>query len=83
MDEENLLSTDCNQFFFADEKVVKNLTLPEFADEAFEKIDDATTSQDPAFYGAVQWQPEDHGTSHVSVLDGDGLAVSATTTINL
>lgn len=64
-------------------QVVKNLTLPEFADEAFEKIDDATTSQDPAFYGAVQWQPEDHGTSHVSVLDGDGLAVSATTTINL
>lgn len=53
------------------------------ADATFQKIDDKITSNDPEFYGAVTYNPEDHGTAHVSVLDQKGMAVSVTTTINL
>ncbi|KAK7893101.1 hypothetical protein WMY93_022253 [Mugilogobius chulae] len=39
-------------------------------------------THDSSFYSSVQ-PPSDHfGTTHVSVLDEDGLAVSATSTIN-
>jgi len=47
------------------------------------KIDDFKTVNDPQFYGAITYSPEDHGTSHVSVLDANGLAVAVTSTINL
>lgn len=53
------------------------------AEETREKIRNSVTSNDPKFYGAVTYQPDDHGTSHMSVLDGDGMAVSITSTVNL
>lgn len=53
------------------------------ADETYRKINDSFTSNDPEFYGAVTYNPDDHGTAHVSVLDQNGMAVSITSTINL
>jgi gamma-glutamyltranspeptidase/glutathione hydrolase len=41
------------------------------------KLDDHTTHK------PIDLRVEEHGTSHVSVLDGDGNAVSLTTTVNL
>ena len=43
---------------------------------------DDYTSKDPAYYGAVYYDPDDHGTAHISVLSETGDAVSATSTIN-
>lgn len=54
-----------------------------FVAETRAKMDDSTTCNDPQFYGAVSYTPEDKGTSQVSVLDGDGMAVAVTSTINL
>jgi gamma-glutamyltranspeptidase / glutathione hydrolase / leukotriene-C4 hydrolase len=62
---------------------VRNLSSESYAKDTYLKINDSVTYNDPQFYGAVVYQPEDHGTSHVSVLDGDGLAVAATSTVNL
>ena len=59
------------------------LLSKEFAAETFEKMYDTFTSNDPSYYGAVAHNPDDHGTSHISVLDESGLAVSVTSTINL
>ena len=60
-----------------------NLTSEELARQVFAKINDSTTCNDPNFYGAVTYDPDDHGTSHVCVLDRDGFAVAVTTTVNL
>ncbi|KAI0311986.1 gamma-glutamyltranspeptidase [Amylostereum chailletii] len=49
--------------------IVKNLT------------DDRT--HPPAYYQPIFDVPEDHGTSHSSVIDKDGMAASITTTVNL
>jgi gamma-glutamyltranspeptidase/glutathione hydrolase/leukotriene-C4 hydrolase len=64
-------------------QLAKNLTSEEWAKDTRAKINDSFTSNDPAFYGAVTYTPDDKGTSHTSVLDADGMAVSATTTVNL
>jgi len=65
-------------------ELVRRMTSDRLADEIAAKIDDRTTSDDAAFYGADGEPPagDHHGTSHVSVLDADGLAVSVTSTIN-
>lgn len=54
-----------------------------FVDETRSKMCDSTTSDDPAYYGAACYAPEDKGTSHVSVVDETGMAVAVTSTINL
>lgn len=65
-------------------ELMANLTSEQLATETRAKINDSYTSNDPAYYGAVTYNPsEDHGTSHISVLDGDGMAVSLTSTVNL
>ena len=46
-------------------------------------LQDYSTSTDPSDYGAVYYNPENHGTAHVSVLAENGDAVSCTSTINL
>lgn len=64
-------------------KLVRNLTSEAVAAETFAKINDSCTYNDPEFYGAVTYAPEDSGTSHLSVLDASGMAVAATSTVNL
>lgn len=61
----------------------KKLSSEEFAKEAYDKISNAFTSGDPAFYGATTYSQDNKGTSHVSVLDANGMAVSVTSTVNL
>ena len=68
---------------FIDYKLAQNLTSIAWALEARSKINDSFTSNDPAYYGAVVYVPEDKGTSHVSVLDGEGMGVAVTSTVNL
>lgn len=64
----------------------KNLTNEEFIKDTLSKISDSQTSQDEKFYGLdlnSTSPAEEHGTTHISVLDEDGNAVSVTSTINL
>jgi len=63
-------------------ELTKNLMSKEFASEIYEKIDDSQTSNNASYYGKIGVSPDDHGTSHISVIDGDGLAVSLTATTN-
>ncbi|CAB3397466.1 unnamed protein product [Caenorhabditis bovis] len=59
----------------------RNLTTPEYTQWVIDRMTDK--AQPSKNYGGIaQYQPPDHGTSHVSVLDQYGNAVSATTTIN-
>ena len=50
--------------------------------DAYQKINDRHTVNDPAFYSGNVFIPDDHGTAHASVIAPNGDAVSATSTIN-
>lgn len=63
-------------------QLTENLESESWVRESREKIRSPVSSDDPLFYGAVGSNREDKGTSHVSVLDKDGMAVAITTTIN-
>ncbi len=61
---------------------VARLTSPAYLDSLAGRIDpDHTRSSDD--YGTAPPLPHDAGTSHISVLDADGMAVGCTETINL
>ena len=70
------------RFFFLLLQLTEILLSKNYAAETYGKINDSFTSNDPAFYGAVIHNPDSKGTSHISGLDRDGLAVSVTTTVN-
>lgn len=75
------------QFIFFAAELVKNitdqLTSKEFAKEIRDKVrNDKQTHNDYKYYGAKTANPEDSGTTHVSILGPDGSAVSVTSTIN-
>ena len=46
------------------------------------RADCGPTTFPPEHYAPVPPPPDDHGTLHISVIDGDGMAVALTTTIN-
>lgn len=46
------------------------------------KINDSTTSNDTAYYGATEYQKSDSGTAHISVIASNGDAVSMTSSVN-
>lgn len=57
------------------------MTLISYADEIRKKITDETTHP-MEYYEPQFYLPENHGTSHISVVAEDGSAVAATSTIN-
>ncbi|XP_012704845.2 glutathione hydrolase 1 proenzyme [Fundulus heteroclitus] len=67
--------------FLQIDELIQNLTSTSYADMIRKKITDNTTHPmdyyEPQFY-----LPENHGTSHLSVVSEDGSAVAATSTIN-
>ena len=54
----------------------------EAAMAAYQRINDSYTVNEPAFYSGNSLVPDDHGTSHTSILAPNGDAVSVTSTIN-
>lgn len=63
--------------------LLQNLTSNDYARDIRNKILDNTTHLNPADYGAVFYNREDHGTAHISVLAPNGDAVSVTSTVNI
>ncbi len=59
------------------------MTSEAWALNAFSKINDTATVNDPTYYGANYTLVEDHGTSHLSVIAPNGDAVALTSTQNL
>lgn len=64
-------------------QVVANMTSEDWAWDRYSRINDSFTVNNASYYGAVFYNPEDHGTAHASVLAPNGDAVSVTSTINL
>ncbi|TKR89156.1 hypothetical protein L596_013300 [Steinernema carpocapsae] len=67
-------------FFREAEDLMKNMTTEQYTDIIYNKIKDNAQSDDK--YGGHQTQPNDHGTTHVSIIDADGNAVALTSSIN-
>ncbi|THH02088.1 hypothetical protein EW026_g744 [Hermanssonia centrifuga] len=66
----------------ADAKHIDEIPTKAYADYIFPNITDGFTHS-PEYYNPVYDVPTDHGTSHSSVLDKDGMAVAITSTVNL
>ena len=54
-----------------------------FTDDCFFRSKIARNTLSEADYGGDFEQVDDHGTTHISIIDPDGNAVSVTSTINL
>ena len=61
---------------------VANMTSKEWAADKHNRTDDNRTFNETDHYEANFFNPEDHGTAHISVLAPNGDAVAVTTTIN-
>ncbi|KDQ57609.1 hypothetical protein JAAARDRAFT_47513 [Jaapia argillacea MUCL 33604] len=72
----------CDPAFNDDPARMNEITEQKFADLIWANITDDRTHP-PEYYNPQYDVPIDHGTSHSSVVDKDGMAVSLTSTVNL
>ncbi|VDB95949.1 unnamed protein product [Peniophora sp. CBMAI 1063] len=72
----------CDPVFSDDASRIKEIPHKDFGEQIFARMTDDRTHE-PAYYKPIFDVPEDHGTSHTSVVDKDGMAASITTTVNL
>ncbi|XP_050429822.1 scoloptoxin SSD14-like isoform X2 [Adelges cooleyi] len=63
-------------------QIFEKIKSDEYMKDIQNKINDSYTSLDPEYYGADFGIPADHGTANVVVLDDQGNAVVATSTVN-
>ncbi|KAJ7594138.1 gamma-glutamyltranspeptidase [Mycena floridula] len=72
----------CDPDFQEDTQKMDEISTQHFADAIWPNITDDRTHP-PEYYNPEFDIEEDHGTSHVSVLDKNGMAVALTSTVNL
>ncbi len=60
-----------------------NLTSDAYVQDIRDLIREDQTNNTYEYYGAEFYQPDDHGTAHVSVVGPNGDAISITSTVNL
>ncbi|KAJ8731250.1 hypothetical protein PYW07_004414 [Mythimna separata] len=63
-------------------ELIRNVTTPEYGNEVRLRINDTVTSNDTSTYGADTYNQPDAGTAHISIIAGNGDAVSVTSSIN-
>ncbi|KAH9931142.1 gamma-glutamyltranspeptidase [Epithele typhae] len=61
---------------------INSIPTKAYADQVFPNVTDDRTHS-PEYYNPVYDAVEDHGTSHSSVVDANGMSVSITSTVNL
>ncbi|XP_045516741.1 glutathione hydrolase 1 proenzyme-like isoform X1 [Pieris brassicae] len=64
------------------EELIANVTSPEYGAEIRNLVNDTITSNSTSHYGAEEYQKNDAGTAHISVIGYNGDAVSLTSSIN-
>lgn len=64
-------------------QIQKQILSDEYIEKIRNFIEDTKTWQDPKHYGGDFEEMNDHGTANLAVLDENGDAVVATSTINL
>lgn len=64
------------------ERIVEEITSQDTAENVYKKIN-LDKVLDPAEYGMKKSMTEDHGTTHINVVDKDDMVVLLTSTINL
>ncbi|KAH8083772.1 gamma-glutamyltranspeptidase [Cristinia sonorae] len=72
----------CDPAFIQDYTSIKKIPTKEYADQIFTNLTDDRTHT-PDYYQPIFDVPEDHGTSHTSIVDKNGMAVAITSTVNL
>ncbi|ETW81007.1 hypothetical protein HETIRDRAFT_155010 [Heterobasidion irregulare TC 32-1] len=72
----------CDPAFNNDPQRIEQIPRKSFSALISKNLTDDRTHS-PDYYQPIFDAPEDHGTSHTSVVDKDGMAVALTTTVNL
>lgn len=72
----------CDPAFNNDPQRIEQIPRKSFSARISKNLTDDRTHS-PDYYQPIFDVPEDHGTSHTSVVDKDGMAVALTTTVNL
>ncbi|KAF8507469.1 gamma-glutamyltranspeptidase [Hysterangium stoloniferum] len=72
----------CDPAFANDSSLIDMIASKAFAKTVFPNITDDSTHT-PEYYHPIYDIDIDHGTSHTSIVDASGLAVSVTSTVNL
>lgn len=64
------------------ENLMEEVLSESYGKRVWKKIKDSSTMENVEHYGADSVSPEEHGTSHISIIAPDGDAISVTSSIN-